>query len=148
MKELFSFIEMYVVQISAVASASVFIFTVFKFLAERQATHFWKEFDAYHKLVKELVEPTSKDASMYTDRQTATIYELRFHKRYFPHTLRMLKRLRDKWLNEKQPQQLIDELDLTIRYIRSPIISRQLQSIGRAVRCYFYPYDCGSQTPT
>ena len=55
---------------------------------------------------------------MYVDRQTAAMYELRFYKRYFPHTLRMLKGLRKKWLSvPNQFPRLLEELDLTIEYI-------------------------------
>lgn len=104
--------------LSAVGAAIAFIFAVYKFQVDRAASHFWKEFEAYHKLVKELVEPPSENSALYIDRQTAVIYELRFYKRYYPHSLRMLKGLRDKWvLVPNQYTRLIEELDLTIEYI-------------------------------
>ncbi|AFT69516.1 hypothetical protein B5T_01233 [Alloalcanivorax dieselolei B5] len=110
--------EIYGVQLSALGAAIAFIFGVYKFQAERKATHFWREFEAYHKLVKELVEPSSEDGAMYVDRQAAAVYELRFYSRYYPHSLRMLKGLREKWgaVSGRYPR-LIDELDLSIEYI-------------------------------
>ena len=57
---------------------------------------------------------------MYIDRQTAAVYELRFYRRYYEHSLRMLAGLRDKW--GKDPNQfprIIEETDLTLDYIKS-----------------------------
>ncbi len=122
MEALLEFLKTYGTQLSAVGAAIAFIFTVYKFQAERKATHFWKEFEAYHKLVKELVEPPTENGAMYVDRQTAAMYELRFYKRYFPHTLRMLTGLKPKW--GKVPDQyprLLEELELTIKFIENEL---------------------------
>lgn len=122
MEQLFELIKNYGSQLSAVGAAIAFIFAVYKFQVDRAASHFWKEFEAYHKLVKELVEPPSENAAMFVDRQTAVIYELRFYKRYYPHSVRMLKGLRDKWvLVPNQYTRLIEELDLTIEYISNKL---------------------------
>lgn len=118
METLLEFFKIYGTQLSVLGAAIAFIFGVYKFQAERKASHFWKEFEAYHKLVKELVEPPSSGGAMYMDRQTAAIYELRFYKRYFSHTHRMLCGLRKKWAAvPDQFPRLIEELDLTIKYI-------------------------------
>lgn len=118
MEHLFELIKNYGSQLSAIGAAVAFIFAIYKFQVERAASHFWKEFEAYHKLVKEFVEPPSENGAMFIDRQTAAIYELRFYKRYHPHSLRMLKGLRDKWVEvPNQYTRLIEELDLTIEYI-------------------------------
>ncbi len=113
-------IETYGTQLSALAAACAFMFGAYKFQVERKAVHFWKEFEAYHKLVKELVDSTKQNGAMYVDRQTAAMYELRFYRRYYSHSLRMLKGLREKWVNvADQFPRLIDELDLTIQYINT-----------------------------
>lgn len=122
MDSLLELFKTYGTQLSAFGAAIAFIFTVYKFQSERKATHFWKEYEAYHKLVKELVEPPTENGAMYVDRQTAAMYELKFYKRYYPHTLRMLKSLKIKW--EKVPDQfprLIEEIDLTIQHIESEL---------------------------
>lgn len=122
MEQLFELIKNYGSQISAIGAAIAFIFAIYKFQVERAASHFWKEFEAYHKLVKELVEPPSENGAMFIDRQTAAIYELRFYKRYYSHSLRMLKGLRDKWAAvSNQYPRLIEELDLTIEYIEKKL---------------------------
>lgn len=118
MEPLLEIFKLYGTQLSALGAAIAFIFSVYKFQAERKASHFWKEFEAYHKLVKELVEPPSKNGALYIDRQTAVLYELRFYERYFAHSLRMLKGLKTKWVAvPNQFPRLIEELDLTIDYI-------------------------------
>ncbi|MDD3467225.1 MAG: hypothetical protein PHE67_08765 [Campylobacterales bacterium] len=118
MEQLLDLIKNYGSQLSALGAAIAFIFAVYKFRTEQKASHFWKEFETYHKLVKELVEPPSENGALYIDRQTAIIYELRFYKRYYHHTLRMLNGLREKWnLVPNQFPRLLEELDLTIEYI-------------------------------
>lgn len=118
MEALLEIFQLYGTQLSALGAAIAFIFSVYKFQAERKESHFWKEFEAYHKLVKELVEPPSENGALYIDRQTAILYELQFYKRYFPHSLRMLQSLRTKWVAvPNQYLRLIEELELTIDYI-------------------------------
>ena len=68
--------------------------------------------------MKELVEPSAKDGTLYVDRQTAIMFEMCNFKRYYPFSLRMLKGLREKW--ESVPDQhprLLDELKLTIEFM-------------------------------
>lgn len=122
METLLEIFKLYGTQLSAFGATVVFIFSAYKFQAERKASHFWKEFEAYHKLVKELVEPPTENGALYIDRQTAVLYELRFYERYFPHSLRMLQGLREKWAAvPNQYPRLIEELDFTIDYIRNKL---------------------------
>ena len=117
MEALLTIFKDYGGQLSAVGAAVVFIFGVYKFQAERKATHYWKEFEVYHKLVKELVEPTDGGA-LYVDRQAAIMYELRNFKRYYPYSLRMLRGLKQKWVTvPDQFPRLLDELDITIAFL-------------------------------
>ncbi|MDA8404528.1 MAG: hypothetical protein M0Z56_10090 [Desulfobacteraceae bacterium] len=118
MEALLEIIKTYGTQLSAFGAAVAFIFGIYKFQAQRKASQFWKKFEAYHKLVKELVEPQKENGAMYVDRQTAAIYELRFYKRYYSHSLRMLRGLKIKWAAvPNQFPRLIEELDLTVEYI-------------------------------
>ncbi len=121
MDTLLEIFKLYGTQISALGAAVVFIFGIYKFLVERKESHFWKEFETYHTLVKELVEPPSENGPLYLDRQTAILYELRFYKRYFPHTFRMLKALKEKWDTPDQHTRLIEELNLTIDYVKKKL---------------------------
>jgi hypothetical protein len=108
--------------LGTIGAAIAFIFGVYKFQAERKAIFYWKEFEVYHKLVKELVEPPSEKGAMYVDRQAAVMYELRNFKRYYPYSLRMLKGLRVKWAAvPNQFTRLIEELDLTVEFLEKKL---------------------------
>lgn len=118
MVALLEFIKIYGSQISAFGAMLAFIFGVYKFQTDRRTTLFWKEFEVYHSLVKELVEPPSKEGALYVDRQAAIIFEMRNFKRYYPYTFRMLNGLHEKWAAvPDQFPRLLNELDLTIQYI-------------------------------
>lgn len=122
MDTLFELIKLYGTQLSAIGAAIAFVFGLYKFQVERQTALFWKEFEVYHKLVKELVEPPSENGAMYVDRQAAIIYEMRNFKRYYPYTLRMLEGLHQKWSSvPDQFPRLIDELRLTIEHIKNAL---------------------------
>lgn len=105
-------------QVSATGAGAVLAFGIYKFYAERKTALYWREFEIYHKLVKELVESESQSGEIYSDRQTAILYELKNFSRYYPHSLRMLKGLREQW--DKTPgrfPRLIEELDIAIATI-------------------------------
>lgn len=122
MEMILEFLKLYGSQFSAIGAALAFIFGVYKFQAERKATFFWKEFEVYHKLVKELVEPPADGGNLYVDRQAAIMYEMLNFKRYYPFTLRMLKGLHEKWVAvPNQFPRLIDELNLTIAFIEKKL---------------------------
>jgi hypothetical protein len=80
------------------------------------------KFSTFHTLVKQLVERESADQPMKLDRQIAVIYELRNFKEYFPVTSRILTGLREDWGPTYGPpdkrKRLIDEIDLTLEYIK------------------------------
>ena len=122
MEALLEILKNYGAQLSAVGAALAFIFGVYKFQAERRTTLFWKEFEVYHKLVKELVEPPVESGPMYVDRQAAIMFEMLNFKRYYPYSLRMLKGLRQKWaaVSDQFPR-LLDELELTIAHIEKKL---------------------------
>ncbi|MDZ7918458.1 hypothetical protein [Rhodoferax sp.] len=77
-----------------------------------------REFETFHRLVKELVEPPSEGSGLYIDRQCAVLFELRFFPRYFPFTLRTLLALKRKWQGPAAAYpRILEELDITIRFI-------------------------------
>lgn len=118
MAELLEFLKEYGSQLGVIGTAVTIIIGVFKYVVERREAHFWREFEVYHKLVRELVEPIHSGASMYVDRQAAIVFELKRFKRYRPYTLRMLIGLRGEWAgrDEKYPR-LINEIDLAIEFM-------------------------------
>ncbi len=112
----------YTVLISILSGLFTVIWTVYRYTDTKKREQNLKEFENYHKLMKELVQPeiTSKgDNVIYIDRQAAVIYELRHFKRYYPFSYRTLIGLKEKW--EKVPNQyerLLDELNLTIEFLK------------------------------
>ena len=116
MDALLTILKDYAGQLSAVGAAVVFVFGIYKFQAERKATHYWKEFEVYHKLVKELVQP--QEGESYVDRQAAIVYEPRNFKRYYPYTLRMLRGLNQKWAADPDiSPRFLEEMSITIKFL-------------------------------
>jgi hypothetical protein len=72
-----------------------------------------KEFEIYHKLIKDLVEPADEKQPMRLDRQIAIIFELRRFTFYRPVTKRILAGLRKSWAN--QDGRLLEEMDFAIK---------------------------------
>lgn len=84
-----------------------------------------REFKTYHDLIKGLVQGDGgKDDPVYLDRQAAVIYELRRFNKYYPLTLRTLRRSMLRWKHQHYvhiggvaPSPLLLEAELTIEYI-------------------------------
>lgn len=103
--------------ISVIIGFGSFIWAIYQYRDTRKREQDLKEFENYHRLIKELVQPEEKDI-MYVDRQTAIIYEFRHFKRYYPFSYRTLIGLREKWGKvENQYPRLIEELNLTIGFL-------------------------------
>ena len=115
---IFEFIKNYGTPISSICAVITLIFAMYKYYIERRTELFWKEFESFHKLIKELVEPSSEGQSMKLDRQIIIIFELKHYKRYYPVSLRILKRLKVSW-NKPEVKDIIDEIDITIKHIEN-----------------------------
>jgi hypothetical protein len=77
-----------------------------------------REFDNFHRLIRELVEPPTPEGALYVDRQCAILFELRFFPRYYPVINRTLDGLKMKWSGlEGKYERLLDEADITTNYI-------------------------------
>lgn len=73
-----------------------------------------RQFEAYHRLIKELVQP-SENGKTYVDRQCAAVFELRRFKDYEDVTIRILTGLRVDWQSPGPLHpRLAKELDLTL----------------------------------
>lgn len=94
-----------------------FLWVIYSYFDNKSKELNQKEFDNYHTLLKELVEPPQNGVS-YVDRQCAIIYEFKNFKRYYPFSHRTLVGLRKKWIEENTvfPRHL-EELDLTISFL-------------------------------
>lgn len=76
---------------SAIGAAIAFVWSVVQFFSARTREARFREFETFHKLIKEITEP--QNTNNY--RQIAALFELRFYPRYYPITLRILKQSRE-----------------------------------------------------
>ncbi len=107
--------------VSALGGAIAFLWTVYQFFLVRNRESATKEFETFHKLVKELVEPDEKTKVLYIDRQAAIAFELRHFTRYHDFTLRMLKVFIGRGEKDQENLQkhalLLEEMRQTIAFI-------------------------------
>ncbi|MEM9547709.1 MAG: hypothetical protein AAGA77_17135 [Bacteroidota bacterium] len=105
--------------ITILVGLATLIWSIWKYYDSKKRDQNLKEFENYHRLIKELVQPENgEEGAMYVDRQTSVMYELRHFKRYYPISLRTMKGLYEKW--SKVPDQfprLLEEAELTIMYL-------------------------------
>jgi len=83
-----------------------------------------KRFEAYHRLIKQLVEGDAPDSGVFVDRQIAIIFELINFKEYYPVTQRILTGLRKTWYEKTglapyPVNRVIEEIDLTLKHIKN-----------------------------
>lgn len=106
---------------AVIGAVGAFIWSVYQFFSTRLRDQRAREFETFHKLVKELVEPPN-GGGLYMDRQCAIVYELQFYKRYYPFSYRMLLGLKEKWSKTATGfPRLLEELDLTIAFLKKKI---------------------------
>jgi hypothetical protein len=117
--ELFAWLGTHSALLSTLGAVAVFIWGVIQFVLQRQHEFRERQFETYHRLVKELVSPDSDSGTMWIDRQAAVIFELRNFHRYHEFTERMLEGLKEKWEKDAAFQwpRLLKEVELTLSYI-------------------------------
>jgi hypothetical protein len=98
--------------------------TVFTYLSIKKQDLKERRFEAYHKLIQQLVEREDPNQPLRLDRQIAVIFELRNFKEYFPVTLRILLGLKESWVDygpKQKRNRLHEELDESISFIKSKL---------------------------
>lgn len=109
--------------IGIVGSSVAFSWSVVAFVLSWRAEQRSREFEHYHRLIKELVSP-DETGSTWIDRQVAVVFELRHFRRYFEVTARVLSGLEASWSTATPSdamQRLIREINLTQEYMRRMI---------------------------
>jgi hypothetical protein len=108
--------------IGALIAAITFFWNIVQFLWTRTQESRNRQFETYHKLVKQLVQEPSPDKQLegaspdlYIDRQAAVVFELRHFPRYYGYTERMLNGLKER---EKGTLRILAEIDLTLKYVQ------------------------------
>ncbi|MHB0925742.1 MAG: hypothetical protein ACYC1F_04485 [Gallionellaceae bacterium] len=128
MTEIFSWFSSNATGLGIFGAAIAFSWSVFQFILERRRESHEKQFEAFHKLVKELVQP-GQDGYLWIDRQAAIIFELRHFPRYYEFTERMLEGLKMKWEADSEFKwpRLIEEVNLTLNLISESNIKQSKQ---------------------
>ncbi|MFQ6288202.1 hypothetical protein ACLMPM_22825 [Yersinia enterocolitica] len=99
------------------------VWTVLTFFHKFYADRDEKQFQRYRLLVEELnrgrEDAESKKREIYVDYQLNSIYEMRFYRKYFPRTERIIIELIPRWEKSDSYNDLhINDLKATLRYIR------------------------------
>jgi hypothetical protein len=110
------------IALGALGATITFIWPVYQFFSNKRREAEHRQFEVFHRLIKELVEPPGPNQPLYIDRQAAIIFELRFFPRYSEFTLRTLRTFRKKISlgdHDKEPflERLTNEIDLTVAHI-------------------------------
>ena len=107
--------------VGALVTALALVWSIVQFMLVRRRDQRSREFEAYHRIIKELVAPDDTQ-STWIDRQTAAVFELRNFPRYVGVTARILTRPRDCWASDAPERRvLLDEISLTLAFVRSPL---------------------------
>jgi predicted negative regulator of RcsB-dependent stress response len=100
---------------ASLAGIATFIWAVYRYLDTRKREQDLKEFENYHKLIKQLFKTDTKGKSII-DEMTVAIYELRNFKRYYSFSYRVLVGMKQRNVDKDCPR-LKEELDLTIKFL-------------------------------
>lgn len=96
----------------AAFAAAPFAWSVVQWTIQRKAESREREFQVFHKLVRDLVAPHRADGPQGMDAQAAIIFELRQFHRYHEFTQRLLLRLRRQFESMPGSTDLCQEITL------------------------------------
>jgi hypothetical protein len=92
-----------------------------QFVLIRRSENLERQFNTYHRLIKELVQP-DESGSVFLDRQIAVLFELQRFTRYRKPTTLILSGLREKWSeipsNVLPISRLMSQLDETLSSLK------------------------------
>jgi hypothetical protein len=117
-EELLEFVQKYKESIPLISAGIIAIvgalWTAVQYAFARRRDHNKEVFETYHRLIDELVGGKG-NGQPYVDRQCAIVFELRFYRRYYPATRRILAGLKQDWATSPLAKtRLFHEMDLTI----------------------------------
>jgi len=117
--------------ISIVTPIALALWTMIKYFSSKKEERRWKEFDVYHELINKLARGGDEIRLAY---QSTIVFELRYFKRYWAISLRILEDLHEKWNKDEEKKkkdgtQLLDEMQKTIGFIKNKLAKRKLNSV-------------------
>lgn len=106
--------------LSIIGAAVTLTWSAIQFILVRRREQQAHEFEAFHRLIKELVSPDPATNRVQAERSIAVLFELRHFPRYYEVTTRILEAVRERLaVPDCEWQELIKEIDLTLEYIRA-----------------------------
>ncbi len=96
------------------------IFKLFKYISEKHKEFKDKQFEKYHRLIKDLSQSDTPGEPIKLDRQIATVYELRNFPDYYDVSIRILTgwvKAKNDATQEKH-NRLYDEMELSIAFMQ------------------------------
>jgi len=100
--------------IAIVLACAALLWQVIQFIVTHTNDAKNRQFEAYHRLFKELVKP--EDGQTHVDRQCAVVFELVRFKKYRPLSVRILRGLQDDWkTNPAFHPRLAKEIEMALR---------------------------------
>ncbi len=107
--------------IALVAALLSLLWQIISFTVTRVGDKQNRNFEAYHRLIKELVKP--EDGATHIDRQIACPFELRRFTEYRGVSLRILHGLTSDWkhFSGKGADRLSREMELTKRHLEAAV---------------------------
>ena len=107
------------------------LWPIYKYFDTRKRDQDLKEFEVYHKLIKDLVQGDER-GNIFQDRQAAIVYELRKFPRYYDFSYRTVINLKEYWNRPpKENIRLIEEIDLAIVFLDRKINNNWARFIRR-----------------
>ena len=101
--------------IAIVLAVAALLWQFIQFVITHNSDAKTRHFEAYHRLIKELVKP--EDGNTYVDRQCAAVYELARFRQYRELSKRILSGLREEWGQNLHPR-LAKELDIALNELK------------------------------
>jgi hypothetical protein len=89
MTQVFVWLSSHTTTLGILGATIAFIWSVVQFIDQRRGESNERQFEAYHKLIKELVAPDSESGVMWIQRQAAVVFELRHFPRYYESKLEL-----------------------------------------------------------
>ena len=109
--------------ISVITSIVAALWAMMRFFSSKKEERRWKEFEVYHELIKKLAQGGSETRLA---SQSAIVFELRYFKRYWMISLRILEDLYEKWNKDEEKKktdgtQLLEEMQKTIVFLKDKL---------------------------
>ncbi|MBZ5665575.1 MAG: hypothetical protein LAO30_13310 [Acidobacteriia bacterium] len=118
MTQLASWLSSNTAAFSIMGAAVAFIVSTIQQIFQRRADAREREFQAFHKLVRDLVAPHQPGGAQGMPAQAAIIFELRHFDRYREFTRRLLEMLKKEWGTDTGSPELVLEMELTLKHIQ------------------------------